>query len=86
MNLDTESTVRTLVADGKGILAADETPGTGTPLPHVLASRASGPSTTPIGVLSRSAGPSRCRCAESRVAFTPSSVTLRLSDPPVRHG
>jgi len=28
MNLDTESTVRTLVADGKGILAADETPGT----------------------------------------------------------
>src|SRR5512145_227504 len=28
MNLDTESTVRTLVADSKGILAADETPGT----------------------------------------------------------
>src|SRR5215470_4202576 len=28
MNLDTESTARTLVADGKGILAADETPGT----------------------------------------------------------
>jgi fructose-bisphosphate aldolase, class I len=28
MNRDTESTVRTLVADGKGILAADETPGT----------------------------------------------------------
>jgi fructose-bisphosphate aldolase, class I len=28
MNLDTESTVSTLVADGKGILAADETPGT----------------------------------------------------------
>src|SRR5512145_1709466 len=28
MSLDTESTVRTLVADGKGILAADETPGT----------------------------------------------------------
>ena len=28
MNLDTESTVRTLVTDGKGILAADETPGT----------------------------------------------------------
>ena len=28
MNADTESTVRTLVADGKGILAADETPGT----------------------------------------------------------
>jgi len=28
MNLDTESTVRALVADGKGILAADETPGT----------------------------------------------------------
>jgi fructose-bisphosphate aldolase class I len=28
MNLDTESTVKTLVADGKGILAADETPGT----------------------------------------------------------
>jgi fructose-bisphosphate aldolase, class I len=28
MNQDTESTVRTLVADGKGILAADETPGT----------------------------------------------------------
>jgi fructose-bisphosphate aldolase class I len=28
MNLDTESTVRTIVADGKGILAADETPGT----------------------------------------------------------
>jgi fructose-bisphosphate aldolase, class I len=28
MNLDIESTARTLVADGKGILAADETPGT----------------------------------------------------------
>jgi fructose-bisphosphate aldolase class I len=28
MNLDTETTVKTLVADGKGILAADETPGT----------------------------------------------------------
>jgi fructose-bisphosphate aldolase class I len=28
MNLDTESTARTLVADGKGILAADETPAT----------------------------------------------------------
>ncbi|HEY7055527.1 MAG TPA: class I fructose-bisphosphate aldolase, partial [Vicinamibacterales bacterium] len=28
MNLDTETTVRTLVADGKGLLAADETPGT----------------------------------------------------------
>jgi len=28
MNLDTESTARTLLADGKGILAADETPGT----------------------------------------------------------
>ena len=28
MNLDTESTVKTLVAVGKGILAADETPGT----------------------------------------------------------
>ena len=28
MNLDAESTVRRLVADGKGILAADETPGT----------------------------------------------------------
>ena len=28
MNPDTESTVRALVADGKGILAADETPGT----------------------------------------------------------
>jgi fructose-bisphosphate aldolase class I len=28
MNPDTESTVTTLVADGKGILAADETPGT----------------------------------------------------------
>ena len=28
MNLDTESTARTLVADGKGILAADETPST----------------------------------------------------------
>ena len=28
MNLDTQSTVSTLVADGKGILAADETPGT----------------------------------------------------------
>jgi len=28
MNLDTESTVRTLVAEGKGILATDETPGT----------------------------------------------------------
>ena len=50
MNLATENAVRTLVANGQGILAADETPGTGTPLPHVLASRASGPSTTPIGV------------------------------------
>jgi hypothetical protein len=29
MNHDTETTARTLVADGKGILAADETPGTG---------------------------------------------------------
>ncbi len=28
MNRDTENTARTLVADGKGILAADETPGT----------------------------------------------------------
>ena len=28
MNLDSESTARTLVAGGKGILAADETPGT----------------------------------------------------------
>jgi fructose-bisphosphate aldolase class 1 len=28
MNHDTENTARTLVADGKGILAADETPGT----------------------------------------------------------
>jgi fructose-bisphosphate aldolase class I len=28
MNHDTESTARTLIADGKGILAADETPGT----------------------------------------------------------
>ena len=28
MDLDMESTARTLVADGKGILAADETPGT----------------------------------------------------------
>jgi len=28
MNHDTETTARTLVADGKGILAADETPGT----------------------------------------------------------
>ena len=28
MNEDTESTARTLIADGKGILAADETPGT----------------------------------------------------------
>jgi fructose-bisphosphate aldolase class 1 len=28
MNRDTEHTARTLVADGKGILAADETPGT----------------------------------------------------------
>ena len=28
MNQDTVSTARTLIADGKGILAADETPGT----------------------------------------------------------
>ena len=28
MNRDTENTAKTLVADGKGILAADETPGT----------------------------------------------------------
>lgn len=28
MNRDTENTARTSVADGKGILAADETPGT----------------------------------------------------------
>jgi len=28
MNRDTENTARTLVDDGKGILAADETPGT----------------------------------------------------------
>ena len=28
MNHDAETTARTLVADGKGILAADETPGT----------------------------------------------------------
>ena len=28
MNHETESTARALVADGKGILAADETPGT----------------------------------------------------------
>jgi fructose-bisphosphate aldolase class 1 len=28
MKHDTESTARALVADGKGILAADETPGT----------------------------------------------------------
>jgi hypothetical protein len=28
MNHDTETTARTLVADGKGILADDETPGT----------------------------------------------------------
>ena len=40
MNVATESTVRTLVANGQDILATDETPGTGTPLPHVLASRA----------------------------------------------
>ena len=44
MNLDTASTVRTLAADGKGILAADETPGTGTPLPP----RAREPSFRPI--------------------------------------
>ena len=77
---------------------------------ETLHDRASGPSTTPIGVVSRPAGASRCRgagptavpgrdpvatCArsigtmrirtphraESRVASTPSSVTLRLSDP-----
>ena len=28
MHLNTESTVRTILADGKGILAADETPST----------------------------------------------------------
>ena len=28
MNPDPESTIRMLVADGKGLLAADETPGT----------------------------------------------------------
>jgi fructose-bisphosphate aldolase class 1 len=41
MNPDTESTVRTLVADGKGILAADETPGTTAHLDAI--NRMSGP-------------------------------------------
>ncbi len=40
MNRDTENTARTLVADGKGILAADETPGTLTRcLPFQLSNR-----------------------------------------------
>jgi hypothetical protein len=39
MNVATESTVRTLVANEQDILATDEILGTGTPLPHVFASR-----------------------------------------------
>jgi fructose-bisphosphate aldolase class 1 len=46
MNQDTVSTARTLIADGKGILAADETPGTLTKRFDALGIR--GPAGAPV--------------------------------------
>ena len=48
MNHDTESTVRTLIADGKGILAADETPGTLTKRFDALAIQSTAQSRSPM--------------------------------------
>jgi hypothetical protein len=71
MNLDTASIARTLVADRKGILASAQAP-------------TAVPGRDPVATCACSIGTMRIRTphrAESRVASTPSSVTLRLSDP-----